>query len=642
MNATEPVQFLTAMKAKWAEYGNVESPALRHVWNQMQVTLDYQSSPEALDVWPVIPTELGSGKTTAAKVWCAVKPADEKHPGVLIVVRTKDQADEYARDINAWSGVPHMAFAHHSGLPLADRQNLEVLASYPVLAVCHKSYENGLDDFAVDVSRLKFEKMHQFRRPGSEHLTQRGLVIIDESLDQVHEERIRRDVLKELMGRMPRAVEKAHPQAMRVIESINRVLREAPDEKHRTFSTDELLALTPFTAERADAFLLAMWEEGLRNARRIEPELRARLGQTLSALRRHLGAYRWTAGNGARTALSGHRLLLLPPGTHGVVFDATARLNNVYTGRPAEFEVRQMTQVRDYSTVTIYAARTSGTGKTTAKMKGEKLATDTVAALVAHYGDQASERRMLVVVAQAGEDHFRKAGADAGFAAFDVAHWNKIDGRNDWREYDTLVIATLPYATASLDLNTYMAVHEKELDDEALNAPPDEVKLVRENRIAAQLAQAMGRIRLRTMTKVDGTCEPCDIFLRLPNWRFMVDADRILDAVKRTLPGARVVPWERATRKLKRDGRAPRTRTGVVALLLTLADQVAADGVAREATREALSASNGTLGRVLADAKTDGRQLYRDLAARGVRLVPGAYGAGGGRSGRIPARLVRT
>jgi hypothetical protein len=550
--------FLDAMRAKWAEYGNVESPALRQVWNQMQATLDYQSGPDALDVWPVIPCELGSGKTTAAKVWCAVKTVDENDPGVLIVVRTKDQADEYARDINDWSGVPHMAFAHHSGLPLADRQNLDVLTSYPVLVVCHKSYENGLDDFAVDVSRIKFEKMHQVRRRGSEHLSQRGLVIIDESLDQVHEERIRRDVLKELMGRMPRAVEKGHPQAMRVIESINRVLREAPDERHRTFSTDELLALTPFTAEQADAFLLGMWEQGLRHAKRVEPELRARLGQTLSALRRHLGAYRWTAGNGARTALSGHRLLLMPPGTHGVVFDATARLNNVYTGRPAEFEVRRMTQVRDYSAVTIYHARTSGTGKTTAKTKGDKLATDTVAALVAHYGERASERRVLVVVAKDGEDDFQRSGTSAGFKDFATAHWNAIDGRNDWRDFDTLVIATLPYATASLDLNTYMAIHEKELDDEALNASPDVVKLVRENRIAAQLAQAMGRIRLRTMTRPDGTCEPCDIFLRLPNWRYMVDADRVLDAVIRTLPGAQVLPWERATRKLPR---APK-RTG--------------------------------------------------------------------------------
>src|SRR4030095_878875 len=113
------------------------------------------------------------------------------------------------------------------------------------------------------MSRVKFEKMHQFRRRSSEHLSQRGLVIIDESLDQVHEERIRRDVLTELRGRMPRAAEKAHPEAMRVIESINRVLREAPDERNRTFSTNELLALTPFTAEQAAAAPLATSGAGL-------------------------------------------------------------------------------------------------------------------------------------------------------------------------------------------------------------------------------------------------------------------------------------------------------------------------------------------------------------------------------------------
>jgi hypothetical protein len=481
---------------------------------------------------------------------------------------------------------------------------------------------------------VKFQKMHQYRRPGGADLTQRALVVVDESLDQVHEERLRRDVLKELIGKMPRAVEKAHPDALRVIESVNRVLREAPDERNRTFSTAELLALTPFSAEQADALLLAMWERGLRSAKQVEPELRARLGQTLSALRRHLGAYRWTAGNGEQTALSSHRLLLLPPGTHGVVFDATARLNNVYIGRPAEFEVRRTTQVRDYSTVTIYEARTSGVGKVAAKRNGN-LATDTVTALLAHYGDQASARRVLVVVAKDGEERFRKAGAGAGFAAFDVAHWNKIDGRNDWRDYDTLCVATLPYATNSLDLNTYMAVRQEELDDAALNAPPDEVMLVRENRVAAQLAQAMGRVRLRTMTKGDGTCEPCDIFIRLPNERRMVDPDRILDAVTRTLPGAAVVRWAQASTKTKH--RPPTATDAAVARLLALADRVAADGRPREV--RSLKASHGTWQRMLESAKSEGHALHGDLAARGVRLVPG--GSVRGVPGRALPRLVR-
>jgi hypothetical protein len=69
---------------------------------------------------------------------------------------------------------------------------------------------------------------------------------------------------------------------------------------------------------------------------------------------------------------------------------------------------------------------------------------------------------------------------------------------------------------------------------------PNEVMLVCENRAAAELAQAMGRRRLRTMTKEDGTCEPCDMFLRLPDERRLVDPDRVIDAVKRTLPAAAV------------------------------------------------------------------------------------------------------
>ncbi len=575
--------------------------------------------------WPVIPAELGAGKTMAVKTYCAMMPFNGDHPGVLIVVRTKDQADEYAREINDWSGLPYTAFAHHSGLRLAERQNLDVLASYPVLVVCHKSYETGLDDFAVDVSRIKFQKMHEYRRRGDANLSQRALVFIDEALDQVHESRIPRDVLKQLLAQMPRDVEKRHPEAMRVIESVNRVLREAPDGRHRTFTAEEMLALTPFTTEAADAHLLAMWEQGLRASKRLDPKTRGDMGQVLTALRRHLGAYRWTSGNGAGTALSGNRLLLMPPGTHGVILDATGHLNNVYIGRPEEFEVRDTAPVRNYSAVTIHEARSPDTGKGAVERKGEKLAADLMGALRAHYGDRASERRVLVVVTKVGRDHFTNVGAEAGFAAFDVAHWNKIDGRNEWRDFDTLLIATLPYGTHSLDLNTFMAVNGAELDDEALNQPLDEVRIVRENRIAAQLAQAMGRIRLRTMTRENGTCEPCDVFLRLPNWRYQIDADRVLDAVKRTLPGARVEPWAAQTRKLPREGKAPVIKAGVRATLLAYAAGMEPGAATVDEVREAIGAkATMTWHRAKSDPA-----LPAALAALGVTLVP-ARGRRGG------------
>jgi hypothetical protein len=151
-----------------------------------------QASPDAEAGWPVIPAGLGIGKTTCAKLWCSMLPKGPDHPGVLVVVRTKHQADEYAREINAWAGRP-VAFAHHSGLDVKTRKDLDALPTYPVLVVRHRSYENGLDGFSVDASRVKFEKMHRWRGG------KRAIVIIDEALDQVVEARIPRDTTTELM-----------------------------------------------------------------------------------------------------------------------------------------------------------------------------------------------------------------------------------------------------------------------------------------------------------------------------------------------------------------------------------------------------------------------------------------------------------
>jgi hypothetical protein len=52
----------------------------------------------------------------------------------------------------------------------------------------------------------------------------------------------------------------------------------------------------------------------------------------------------------------------------------------------------------------------------------------------------------------------------------------------------------------------------------------DEIRAIRERRVTTDIAQAIGRLRLRTMTSQDGACTPCVLL---------------------TLPGAVVAPWER-------------------------------------------------------------------------------------------------
>src|SRR5438067_1078597 len=131
--------FLDAMRAKWAEYGNVGSPALDQVWIEIAETMNRQTANPSLPR-PEIPAGLGAGKTTCAKMYCSML-SSYYHPGVLVVVRTIDQAEEYAREINAWGGI---AFAFHS--ELRSRPKPELLQQAPTLVICHRGYELALDD----------------------------------------------------------------------------------------------------------------------------------------------------------------------------------------------------------------------------------------------------------------------------------------------------------------------------------------------------------------------------------------------------------------------------------------------------------------------------------------------------------------
>jgi hypothetical protein len=613
--------FLSAMQAKWAEYGNVYSPRLQITWLQIQATLDYQSGPDALDVWPVIPAELGIGKTTAAKLWCSRMP-DEK--SALVVVRTREQAQEFAADVNAWSGEKRAValFAPDEEQELPNEYWAEPwrTKTFQVVVVCHKSYELGLDEFSLVAAQQRFDIVHQYLDRA------RDITIVDEAIDQVAEARIGRGAMT-VLAHLLRRVQYKHLGAMRVIDSVERAAREAPLDRARALAASELLALTDYNVEQATAHLDALWQS-VRFERRIQPEPRAIIGETLTVLRRHLATAPWTD----KANVSSARLLRMPESTKGVVLDATGQLNNVYRARPAEFDVRVIAPVRSYTGVTIFEAMTNDTGKTRVKKAATRIAEKTVRALVEHYGDQIHERRLLVVTAADDDTKaaFREQLVGAGFAEYDITNWGKVDGRNTWKHYDTLLIVSLHYGSSTQDINTWLAVKGLEPDDETLNAV-DEIRAIKERRIAATITQAIGRLRLRTMTREDGGCLPCDVFVRLPNFKGVVDAGKIMTGVEQTLPGVARVPWARASTKLKRDGRPAKTKKDVAARLLALADQVAADSQPRELTIDSLKTSNGTLHRVLDQAKGDG-PLAQELAAKGVRVVPG--------DARTPARLV--
>ena len=607
--------FLEVMRAKWREYGNVLSPALEQAWMQIAETMNRQVT-KPLQPRPVIPAELGAGKTTCAKLWCSMLPLDQ-HPGVLIVARTIDQANEYANDINCWAS-SDAALAYHSDLK--PRPKPEVIAQYPTLIVCHRGYELALDELLVEEPE-RYAKLMRFRTG------RRRLVIVDEALDQVYVAHIRQSALRSLTRVHPRIL-KQHLGAVDVIESANRALIEAPENGLRVVSSEELLARTQLTADQADNELLALWE-GVKRSKLVKPKERQILKETLTALRRHLAAYRFTESDRRERSMIGVRLLL-PPDAGQVFLDATGALNNVYIRKPADYEVQNMPAVRNYGSVTLHVARTRGTGKTAMLKDGPSIIQQALDSVLSHYGDRAAQRQVLVVTDLGSEDKVREIWSRSSFKSFDVAHWNAIDGRNDWREYDTLVVLNLPWARLSTDVSTFMAVGGFELNDEHLNAPPDDVKVIRETRIAAQLAQAMGRIRLRRMTTENGTCEPCDIFVRFPHWSLLADTDRIVAGVQRALAGIQIVPWSDASTKLVRTNRPAISVTGVGAQLLGFVKQMQPDSIVPVSeVREQIGATaHGTWFRVQKNPIV--LAMLKELSAR---IEPAI--------GRRPAQLVK-
>ena len=604
-------RFLAAMRVRWTgEYGNVYSARLHRVWQHIGMALNYQAGPDADTRWPVLPAELGLGKTTAAKTWSAMLPDDYS---ALVVVRTREQAREFAADVNAWSGEKKAValYAPSKELPNDYWLSPETTKLFPVVVACHKSYELGLDEFSLEAAQKRFDIIHTYVNK------RRDVVIIDEALDQVAEAKIERGKMGVLFHLL-RRVQFKHLGAMRVLESVSRALREAPLDRARALTAAELLALTDYDVPTATAHLDALWS-AVRVERRVQPEARAIISEMLTVLRRHLATAPWTDENSVSSA----RLLRMPKGTTGVVLDATGALNNVYVARKREFAVRTMEPVRNYSNVTIFEARTNETGKVKVKKAATRIAEQTVRELVAHYGGQVGERRLLVVTAADTETQtaFRAQLAGTGFAAHDVTNWGAVDGRNDWRTFDTLLIASLHYGSSTQDVNTWLATQDLTPDDATLNAA-DEVRAIKERRIATTIAQAIGRLRLRTMTSEDGRCEPCDVFIRLPNFKGVVDSDKVMASVVSTLPGVARVAWEGASRKLRRDGKQPVVREDARAALAAYVARMA-PGAWENAqdVRKALGISHGTWFRTAVDLDGIAARIEPAIGRRPARLV---------------------
>ena len=157
-----------------------------------------------------------------------------------------------------------------------------------------------------------------------------------------------------------------------------------------------------------------------------------------------------------------------------------------------------------------------------------------------------TDRKVSICCHADVEHHF----LDHAFTDLDTGHWHAIDGRNDWRDFDTAVIFGLPYRDKIWSANTFMAFQG--LQNTAwLNSEGDRpFKTYRDirkspevGRPIVEIVRAINRVRSRKVVDGAGNYSPVDVFIMLPNEE---TGSAIVEGIEKEMTGIKVIDWDYA------------------------------------------------------------------------------------------------
>ena len=575
----EPSRFVSAMTEHWqTSLGNVVSPELQAVWRQMATTFNRQiinhGTPEG-DRWKVLQPATGTGKSQGLALYCALlsrntlmKPitgiedlnegiSDLTDPGVLIVTRLIDQAEQMVDTINRLSGRTVAATSNSES-----RLSPSEMQKFPVMVITHAAYENGLDAVNRSDGPSGASSWASYHAWGD---GVRKLTVIDEALDIIQEAQINLGKVSLVKAIIPPDVAASFPRQMAAIATVEEVLTKMAGvssariakgyvERERMLWDGRLPMPSAYDMTELrkvvrtlplDRNLLGK-EDSKENAR-----LRTLYSGILRDIQATLENWNWYAKKMGDHTLNTARLIVPEDISGAVILDATASSNLIYKLFDSRVDVVPVpSDARSYRNVSLHVARVAAVGKG-AMVKDAKQAT---AKLVSNLQEALGEDRKVFVCCHKGVEPFL-VGMDTGFAAFDAGHWMAIDGRNDWNGYDTAVIFGLPYRDKVWSANTYMALRGVQ-DDDWLNSNgqrpfrdyPDVRHALEVGHLVVSIVQAVNRVHCRRVIDAEGNCPPTDVFLLLP---FDRTGEEVLEGIKREMPGIKVTGWAYAESKRK-------------------------------------------------------------------------------------------
>lgn len=461
--------FVREMRKHWeTSLGNISNNALEVSWGQLADAftshINGHTDPENERTWTILSPPTGTGKTEGAILYSAMltgvfTAAPQLHPGILIVTRMIKDANRIANDIN-WHSKRYapalldtnaVAVAYHT--EAADDLRRRDLRDFPVLVITHKAYENALDGLESRTSPTMWDYLHDYLN------RKRKLVIIDESIDLILESRMGSDDVRLLLGLIPSPLYDEFPEEVRWLKKMQQHFNGSPANgcsepvANSVLLNKSMVELVMETPERDDYFppMFRDLRESLFEYRSsVAPfsndgnsasEDAARRG--LDELMRDANAvlrnpWLWQTTYQGKPTLNTARLLVPEDVKGAVVLDATAGENVFYDVFPLAKRLPRIPGTRRYDNVTLHVSNEHSTGKV--RMGHAK---DAPEQLVAELETIAKGRKVLVISHLSMEGRIRKAAKhltpEKGYA-LDFTHWGALNGSNDWRESNMVVL----------------------------------------------------------------------------------------------------------------------------------------------------------------------------------------------------------
>ncbi|WP_319409595.1 DEAD/DEAH box helicase family protein [uncultured Desulfosarcina sp.] len=567
-----PADFVQRMEDHWRhELNNAPNPALIESWHQIATEFEHHikhhDDLEKAHEWTILSPPTGSGKSESIVIYGAMlsKRADEDHPGILVVTRLIDDCNAMAERINRFGG-RDTAVAYHSDV--SSTIKLADLKNWPVVLMTHRAYIMALDYLGQDGRIVQtWPYYHEYIRNGQlpqtstkSYPTQnpftstRRLVVIDECLDIIDHRKFTLEDLRLTLGAIPQTVWDDFPSQREAIKTIiffTETFHEAtkdgpvPELMHvmehaRTLLENRLNSdqmpdfsglIEALGKIKFDLLQLGKYDPTvLRQLRRKHADLLFSLGHVLQSW-----AY-YAKDRGFHTFHSAR--LLVPPNTKGcVVMDATANTNLVYELHEECRLVEPPSGSRDYSNVTIHTSFGHSVGKTYMEAKAKTLSRQ----LVDDLNGRLNGKDVLVVCHMGVEDKLSKLKTSFQLR---TGHWGKVDGSNEWKNCDSVVIFGLPYLPPSWSPNVFMALQGgrttawlQDTNQRDNGVHKDIRQALWWGQIATNVIQAINRVRCRKTIDDKGNCETTDVYLLLPHDEL---ANALVRDIKAIMPGVTV------------------------------------------------------------------------------------------------------